>query len=365
MDFRTAMEHYKAGTASDVERQLVESELEKNRLIGEYLDAEWSSSASFDPPSEDIGKVRHLLKRRDRKTVTKVVALMFALALLILFVLMPLIESFFWSPEDHTYSAIMRDVELVYQAYTELFHPGKQVNHVYASDTGFASYDLTIHVRDHSRSTWYDLSGSMKHGRLYLSESFYDSDSPDVYTFRTLEDFEIREALEKLEQLPEYITVQAAVTFPEDLDMEALTAFELEYTFSSAEYPLQLEWAAIRNCSPESRLTICGIDLMNDRFDEGINEYYPQFYITGINPDGSYLEQHFKSLLQFSSDMAEMGRGMGLSSGYYDAVLEYVEENGVYSYGCIVSGSPKALLHLYDEGVVTQILILDAWLDVN
>ena len=44
MTFKEAMEHYRAGTATEAQRQLVEQELEKNRLIAEYLDEQWDAA---------------------------------------------------------------------------------------------------------------------------------------------------------------------------------------------------------------------------------------------------------------------------------------------------------------------------------
>ena len=51
-----------------------------------------------------------------------------------------------------------------------------------------------------------------------------------------------------------------------------------------------------------------------------------------------------------------------LPSGYYEAVLDYVEENGVYAYGCTVTASPKQLLFLLNEGYACNLTIRDAWI---
>ncbi len=41
MTFKEAMEHYRAGSATEEQRQMVEEELEKSKLIAEYMDAQW------------------------------------------------------------------------------------------------------------------------------------------------------------------------------------------------------------------------------------------------------------------------------------------------------------------------------------
>jgi len=50
---------------------------------------------------------------------------------------------------------------------------------------------------------------------------------------------------------------------------------------------------------------------------------------------------------------------------YYQGVLDYVEEYGVYSYGCVVNASANTLLHLLDEGFISYITIKDAWIDID
>jgi hypothetical protein len=50
MTFREAMEHYRAGTATEEERQMVEQELEKSQLIAKYQDSLWEDGAYLPKP---------------------------------------------------------------------------------------------------------------------------------------------------------------------------------------------------------------------------------------------------------------------------------------------------------------------------
>ena len=85
----------------------------------------------------------------------------------------------------------------------------------------------------------------------------------------------------RLSQLPEYVKVYAAVSFPEDLTMEELIAF------SDSLKDGEVCWIGIR----------------------------------------------------------------------------HVEENGVHTYGCYVTASPKTMLGLLDSGEITQAYLADVWLD--
>lgn len=79
-------------------------------------------------------------------------------------------------------------------------------------------------------------------------------------------------------------------------------------------------------------------------------------------------EQHFKSLLQYSMDRVAEGKGIpmvnALGEDMYASILEYVEENGVTCYGCMIVASPEALLALADSGLVSMLQVTDAWLDI-
>lgn len=328
-------------------------------------DPQWERS---DPPAEELAKVRKLLKAHDRKTVTKSVTVIAALVLIFAFVVVPLTETLYWNPDMCHYDENFSDLYLTLDAYLELLCPGKEFNGVLYSKAGYATYDLRVSIADNSKEVWEKWDATLELGDLWFEADFYETDPKDVLPFRRLEDYEQEEYLDTLRQLPEYITIRAAVTFPEDQDMAQVFAFWQDHTWSNAEYPLSLDWVAVRNCGSDESRRECGFSMKHyGPAASTVNNYYPEFHISDLNPDGKYLEQHFKSLLQYSSDQWEKGRGMDVTIGsnYYEKVLDYVEENGVMSYGVIVSGSPQALLHLLEEGAVSQIRILDAWLDVE
>lgn len=327
-------------------------------------DLQWEQ----DVPAVELEKVKILLKKHDRKTVLKSVAILAALVLFIAFVVVPVTETLYWNPEMCHYEESRSDLQFTLSAWMELFYPGKRVTGLQYSKTGYSSYDLRIAVQDNGKETWEKVDATLELGELYLDADFYEIDPRDVFPFRQLYAYEKEAELETLQQLPEYITLRAAVTFPEELDMAQVFDFWLEHTWSEAPYPLHLDWVAVRCCDPEEHEKATGFCM--DHYGpevSSINTHYPEFYISALNPDGKYLEQHFKSLLQYSSDQWEKGRGMDVFVGinYYAEALQYVEENGVRSYGVIVSGTPQALLRLLEAGVVTQVRILDGWLDLE
>ena len=73
------------------------------------------------------------------------------------------------------------------------------------------------------------------------------------------------------------------------------------------------------------------------------------------------------SLLQFSADQVENDTGIPAARDesnrdFYTDVLNYVEENGIFSYGCYVTGTPETFLALIESGAVSNVWIEDIWI---
>ena len=98
------------------------------------------------------------------------------------------------------------------------------------------------------------------------------------------------------------------------------------------------------------------------------NGQYPYLDYKSSEKTPENLETHFKSLLRFSEDQVEKGTGIPLEhrmgQSFYTEVLEYVEKNGIYSYGCYVIGTPETILALMESGAVSQVWIQDLWIDI-
>lgn len=357
MDFKNAYEHYRDGTASEEERRLVEEEIEKYQLISDHLDDQWEDTTLAQPPQEDMKKVRKSLRKRSTATVLTCFLLAAAMILGAMGV-----EKLFWDPEKDSYDLeYFTDLELMLMAYSELFSPAQMVSNVTAERTGFGSYLLTVQVWENF--TLMDINyrtATLKRGHLNIPSGFWEILSVNdfaraSYPVYPMDEEFIQETYDTLSQLPEYIQVRGAVSFPEDLTMEELLEFQatLEDGY--------IWWVGIRN-SPvdEQRYPLCGMKPFTGGYViYEMNPYYPCFDIKGIDPTAEDLETHFKSLLQFSLDHTDPDE-----DDYYERVLSYVEENGVMTYGCYVVGSPELFLELLDSGAASQVWVQDAWIDI-
>lgn len=369
MTFREAMDHYRNGTASAEERQFVEQELDKNRLITEYWDEQWDSSLAVNPtPAEEMNQIRKNLRRRNTLIVLTSLILAAALLLATIYVGFPAAERLYWDPTQCSYDTPhIVDLERTFAAYAELFCPDINVSSVSVSKSGFASYDIVIQYWNTYRGGDISFAGAtVKKGILTLPLGFWDYCEMNVFDRATYPFYPASEDLQqsvyaKLCQLPEYITVVAAVSFPEDKSIAEVLAFQ------DALIDGQVGWTGIRNAPLDEQMwPLCGINLSQwGTVRTEANEFYSCLDILTEDKTPENFETHFKSLLRFSSDQAEnVTHIFPARQNYYTEVLNYVEENGIYSYGCFVIGTPETILSLIENGTVSQVVIQDLWIGV-
>lgn len=370
MIFKEAMEHYRAGTATQEQRQIVEEELEKSKLIAEYLDAQWEEKAVIPAaPMEEMKRVRKNLRRRNTLIVLTSLVLVAALLLGTVYIGIPAVEHLYWNPAQNSYGmTYCDDLELMLAAYTEMFCPDVNIVSVTSDRTGFARYDITIQYWDANRGgdSLYAF-GMIDKGILDIPQGVLRHCPINIFDRATYPFYPASEnwkknVTEKLEQLPEYITVTAAISFAEDKSMEELLAFGDSLQNGS------IGWVGIRT-APETEqfLPLCGMNPFRGGVVRSeINEHYPCFDLTAESVTPENLTAHFHALLQFSADQSAAGTGIDerytIHESYYTQALEYVSENGIYSYGCYVSASPAAILALIESGAVSSVHIEDIWI---
>ena len=367
MTFKEAMEHYRAGVASEEERQLVEQELEKNRLIAEYLDEAWEGSVAVQPaPAEEMQQVRKTLRRRNALIVLTSLVLAAALCLGIVYVGIPAAESLYWDPTVTSFDTPWTtDLELMLAAYDELICPETDIVMVGAGKKGFAAYDVLVQYGDTYRGGDVNFAmGSVEKGVLTLPAGLLRTCPVNIFDRATYPFYEMTSEVEentygKLSELPGYVTVVAAVSFPEDKSMAEILEFQ-ESLLDGI-----VGWTAIRTAPLEEQvLPLCGMDIFPyGKVRAEINDDYPCFDIKGADLTAQTLETHFKSLLRFSADMKETKEyAQDHWNLHFTGWLDYVEENGIYSYGCYVVGTPETFLALLDSGAASQVWIQDIWI---
>lgn len=339
-----------------------------------FENMDWEAIIPPENAENEMKQIQKSLRNRNLKIVLTSLVLVVAFLLGSVYGVMPLVETFYWSPTDSTLDQYDSDLRLVLQAYTELFLPGKTVS-VLPGKTGFAEYELHMTLIDSVRGTKEHFMGRLFKGKLGFDMEYFDRGADALFRSVLFPEYpesavesNVKKVREKLESLPEYIRVEAAVTFPEDITMaQLLTTMEYDYIGRTGD--LTTVWAAIRTqeVNTEEVHRCVGISFTNEPVDGGINELYPEFKRSYYKPDGSTLETHFMSLLQFSSDMMLSGKAVLTwheDHNFYQEAISYCEENGVKAYGSIVTGTPETLLALLDSGDILDMELIDAWIDV-
>lgn len=335
----------------------------------------WNEYAPLPDDDAELKRIRKNLNKRSWKTILTSLLLAAAILLAAVFGVIPAVESLYWAPYTSDYAEGANDLQMVLQTYTELFQPGYTAS-VNAGRTGFATYELSIVRTD--VTTWEReyIDGTLERGKLYFGREFSDERLSQMHFYRArdhrpINEYDRERTRQLLAELPEYIQLKAAISFPEDLTMEELINLSMYYNrgLLNSHDGISFKWAGIRNCheEPERSTLLCGMALSYSTDDLSLNEVYPELVTESYSPDGSHFEQHFKSLLQFASDQLKKDRmiPVWINDDYYQYVLDYVEENGVMTYGCLVTATPQQLLTLLEDGAVSDIVLMDCWIDIG
>ncbi|QOX64306.1 hypothetical protein FRZ06_13610 [Anoxybacterium hadale] len=370
MIFKDAFERYKAGEATPEEVAMIESELEKNQLISEFLEEELDQSyASNAEPSVELNLVKKAIRRRSLNIVLISVMIMAVLALLIPFAVKPLINDQYYNPMTMKYDEFAYDIDFSLIAYTELHQAGYYYANSMIENTEIGKYSLTLSRYNFFKGEQEYLTASLDKNKLTLPYSFEASNlSMNIFDRAAAPSYSLPTDskewyLQKIKELPDYINVTAAVSFSRDLTMEELV--DLKKTSRTL-----FVWAGIRNAPEDEQLyPLCGMELTGSGYIyEGINKKYPCFELATLSKSNgdtksTDYETHFFSLLNYSLDHTKFLEMLPSDRDwprYYQSVLDYVSAQGVKTYGVMVQGSPSDILALQESGIVSQIWPMDA-----
>lgn len=329
----------------------------------DIFDKEWEQP---EAPEEEMKQIQKSIRKRSWKMIAISVVLTAALVLGCVHVVIPAVEKAYWDPFETTYGS-HTDLDTMLHVYTELFTPGYNTFGIRCRHSGFASYDLEIQVHSTAREQIVSATGALKKNILSMDQQFFNPMNKSYpFVTRWSQDYtpnsyDLEILRQRLCELPEYIQLEATINFPKDLSMEELM------TFRSEQDNLLITWVAVRCAGASDPMPpLLGMDpFTGGTYYDGFLMEYRHFDASQIT-EASHLEKHFKTRLQYYIDQLEKGQAFYR----YDAdtlhnYLAYVEENGVYTYGCVVTASPQTLLALLESGIVCDIRLVDCWIDIG
>lgn len=390
MKFQELLDRYKNNTATDEEIALVEEELEKNELINDYLSEHLLENLNEKRESEDATSAKEsqgIKKAVNRKFGKIVVVSVLAVALLfggIKFLALPLYDKAFYNPNEGYHSEWSNALFLDVCAVTELWFPGYVTSYANAESLGMGTYDITISLWNSFKGEDESFNNRLVRGNFEkspsdfwhfpISNAFYERNSSDVVVkadgtesqwVQTAE--EKSYYLDELKKLPETAEASVFFSFKEDIPLA-------DYCERVKGYDnLYFNWVAVRSNDKPYHGSPIGFSPSGSGviIEEGtlpIAEY-PCFELANcdFNADlGGYsskdLETHFKTLLKYASQRQDFlsafcaVNSAGSGANYLD-ILDYVEKNGVKTYGVLIQGNRDAILNFANEDMIHTIFV--------
>lgn len=359
MNFEEAFAHYQAHTATAEETALVERELEKFRLLEDYLAARELPDLPETPAGAAQAETRAVKRRMNRRTswtVLAAVAAVLAILALLQFVISPLVNRRVyyvpWREEADYDIDTYSEFDAGMSAITALYMPlgsygGSLINH-----TGFMTDTVDLGFLDNTGATRSGIGSqvTLRIGKL----GWLNANDLSVlgYGYMDFRSWHTQGGHTKaaLEQLPDYFSVTSAVTFTRDLTADELAALmerHPELTFLSAKMEGELFTQALY-CSLQNTGVQYGSDLNRDYPGFQFGDY-PDFQLETVT--GEIIQQHLESLLQYMIDhpkLADMADALA-GGRQYQRMLDTVREDGLKSSGVWVQGTPSAILTLLEE----------------
>ena len=359
MNFEEAFARYQAHTATAEETALVEGELEKFRLLEDYLAARELPDLPETPAGAAQAETKAVKRRMNRRTgwtVLAAVAAVLAILALLQFVISPLVNRRVyyvpWREEEDYDFDTYSEFDAGMSAITALYMPLGSYGGSLIDHTGFMTDTVDLGFLDNTGATRSGIGSqvTLRMGKL----GWLNANDLSVlgYGYMDFRSWHTQGGHTKaaLEQLPDYFSVSSAVTFTRDLTADELAALmerHPELTFLSAKMEGELFPQALY-CSLQNTGVQYGSDLNRDYPDFQFGDY-PDFQLETVT--GESIQQHFESLLQYMIDhpkLADMADALA-GGRQYQRLLDTVREDGIKSSGVWVQGTPSAILALLEE----------------
>lgn len=380
MGFRDLLEKYKNGSATPEEQAQVEQEIEKYDALSEYMLAQDFPQAEPEAAEGDLQKIRRHIKRRNAILVCLAAGVACGVVAAACY-FEPAVSKRLWydptevyHPDTEDYSTQKIDSHIA--VLSELIMPEIRIDAILIEERGNGKYDLTLSQSNLSRAETSYAYGTVDRDKIELHRDFWQPCSANVFTrsqygFREepspdgiIRDVESARAI--LGELPEYIQLEAYISLSRDWDMEEFAAF---YEKMDKEQPdAWIGWTAVRTAPEGTQLfPLAGFQADTGGFllDE-VDALYP-YYEIGLHegePLAEVFGEHFKSLLHYTIDHKDFYNEKMDFQIRDEEMLEYVEQNGVKTYGFVCYGSPQEILRVLGEPDVEGVYISDSRISV-
>lgn len=386
MRFRDIFYKYINGNANDDEVKIIENEIEKNELINNYLadkiEDDLIKKSIKNNINNEIDKNRDNNKIKEEEVILEVkkainkkllkvglisASLVICLLISLKIIVSPIMNKIYYNPLENVGENIKR-MELDLEIFSELHFPGVTYFFDEYEALGFGKYDISLREQNYFQYKNNVYNGKVDKNKFEISNEFYkypykSAFSRDMVPFYQYPTDNDDNQIKELKELPEYIKVKANISFAKDLNMDEVLKL-------IRNTDIDTYWVAIRSIGEEEQrfphlgMVPSGSGIVLGQ-DDMYNDKYPYLELGWIKEkdlNGRILEEHYKSLLSYMSDNKQFDKINLLydrKSEYYKEALDYVSNNGIMSYGIVVSGTPKQILELRENTLVECINVSD------
>ncbi len=386
MDFKDLLNKYKEGNASAEQIKFVEEELSKHELIQEYLCEGYDIRFEKDTFKEDVlkGNVKEetaLVKRSVNKRLKKVIAASVSIVFLILFAIFylnsPILNKFYYNPSEKTVGRYNQDLYFDLRVFTELNLPGYTLNNAYSESSGFGAYNIYFQRRNLFTGDVKNINAKIKRNvKIGSFEEFFETSylgfagirQPGTNESEFLKGQKDR-VINHIDELNPVSYISAYITFENDLTMKEFDELNKKYNNK-----ISFKWVGVRTVGKGNPINYLSgfIPEPNDQSvtnDSSDKDKYPALQLVDIimdesNDDKYNMEvvytKHFISLLKYMVDREKAVKVLEQNNNkmeYYKDTLNYVENNGVNTYGVLVFGEARDLLKFINNEKVKTLEI--------
>ncbi|NLY45638.1 MAG: hypothetical protein GX053_06570, partial [Tissierella sp.] len=344
--------------------------------LADKIDLDFGTTWENEQYKDESINIKKSVNSRLRRVVVASVGIMIALIFGIFFIISPLVDRLFYNPSTVTVGEVEHDIYFDMQAITELNYPGYTLSSLVDIDRlGFGKYDISyFRTNLFTEETSYVYSKIKRNWNITNHTSWTNDRSFNFKTIRVPDWMTAQDAQEQKERVISHVKqlspvsyTSSWITFETDLTMEELHQLELAYP------NIDFVWVGIRIASPNEGVSdLLGFSTRSTKLtvDKPDIEKYPAFdYIEWlvhpigfdrearrIEPRG--YELHFKDLLKYTVDRKDAINVLEKRPNrykYYEEALDYVEENGVKTYGTLVYANAQDLIELVENEEILTI----------
>ncbi len=389
MTYRELLNLYQTGQLDAQTRKEVESEIEKQEAIGDYLfDAMDSLRPDGVPESLESEKnqeqgdrimlqIRKSIHHTFLKLGITVGIGVLSIVLVIIFVLPQVVNHFYYNPNESISGVLGQEtveqprINLDLSVWTELFLPSGYRNRAYAEPMGYGKYALVFpstHTPDHSGNR---IGGMLVRNKLTLYDpNAFNRDnmvfdapitSEDKAVFKELAFSQIEKILEDNRQ---YV---ACFSLSEPTNYERLYQWCVDHKLTNGLWfhvytdpvPGLPAWGQAFGFALDTTSTGYGSLVWDaEKYPNLVEEY-------GWGFDEEAKKTHFLSLLAYTKENPEFTAVMGNLHPNYEEVIDhtakYVEDNGLQLSGFSFVGTKEEILALRSDPMIQYVITVPAF----